>query len=48
MRNILMTVMLLLVVILMFTNVIAGTTGIRQQIEQRGAQAVTDIGAVNP
>lgn len=48
MRNILMTVMLLMVVVGMFVNIISGGTGIRQQIENRGIEAVTDIGEVSP
>lgn len=48
MRNILMTVMLLMVVVVMFVNIISGGTGIRQQIENRGIEAVTDIGEVSP
>jgi uncharacterized membrane protein len=48
MRNILMTVMLLMVVVLMFVNIISSSTGIRQEIENRGTEAVTDIGEVNP
>lgn len=48
MRNILMTVMMLMVVIVMFVSVVSGSSGIRQQIEQRGSQAVIEIGTVSP
>lgn len=44
MRNILMTVMLLIVVVIMFNNVIAKSgTGTRAQIEEHGNTANTTI-----
>lgn len=43
MRNILMTVMLLMVVALLFTTIVSGAGGIRAQIETQGDNAVDDI-----
>jgi hypothetical protein len=48
MRNILMTVMLLMVVVLMFTNIITSEEGIRAQIELKGSEASQDISGLNP
>jgi hypothetical protein len=49
MRNILMTVMMLMVVILMFVNIVShDTTGIREQIELKGTDAFNDISALSP
>lgn len=48
MRNILMTVMMLMVVVLMFVNVVSSDTGLRKGIEERGVDAITEINAVNP
>lgn len=49
MRNILVTVMMLIVVALMFTNIIAAKgTGTRAEIEQQGSTANTNIGALAP
>ncbi|CAM4477784.1 MULTISPECIES: hypothetical protein [Paenibacillus] len=49
MRNILMTVMLLVVVILLFNSIIAKDgTGTQAQIETQGNAANTKIGAINP
>lgn len=49
MRNILMTVMLLVVVIVMFNTIIAqDTTGTRSQIESQGNAANTRIGTLLP
>jgi hypothetical protein len=49
MRNILMTVMLLVVVVLLFNEVIAkDSTGTQAQIETQGNAANTKIGAINP
>jgi len=49
MRNILMTVMLLVVVVLLFNSVIAqDSTGTQAQIESQGSSANTRIGALNP
>lgn len=49
MRNILMTVMLLIVVVLMFNKVIADQdSGTKKQIELQGGNANTRIGALNP
>ena len=49
MRNILMTVMLLVVVIVMFNTIIAqDTTGTRSQIESQGNAANTRIGSLLP
>ena len=49
MRNILMTVMLLVVVVLMFNSIIAQDgTGTQAQIESQGNAANTRIGALNP
>jgi hypothetical protein len=49
MRNILMTVMLLVVVILMFNAIITqDSTGTQSQIESQGNAANTKIGALSP
>ncbi|WP_286894019.1 hypothetical protein [Thermobacillus sp.] len=49
MRNILMTVMLLIVVVLMFNTIIADPNGgTKRQIEIHGNNANTRIGALNP
>lgn len=49
MRNILMTVMLLIVVVLMFSNIIAkNDTGTRAQIEKHGTNANTQIANLVP
>jgi hypothetical protein len=49
MRNILMTVMLLIVVVLMFNTIIANPTGgTKVLIEQHGSNANSRIGALNP
>lgn len=49
MRNILMTVMLLIVTALLFTNIINdGTTGIRRNIETKGDTANTNITNLAP
>ncbi|ALS29616.1 hypothetical protein ABEV74_17105 [Paenibacillus cisolokensis] len=49
MRNILMTVMLLVVVIFLFNNIIAkDTTGTRAQIQSQGNAANTSIGTLVP
>jgi hypothetical protein len=49
MRNILMTVMLLVVVILLFNAIVTkDTTGTQAQIETQGNAANTKIGAISP
>lgn len=49
MRNILMTVMLLVVVIVLFNSIIAkDTTGTSSQIEAQGSAANTKIGELLP
>jgi hypothetical protein len=48
MRNILMTVMLLMVVVLIFVNVVSSPGGLRSQIEQKGRDAITDIISLTP
>ncbi|WP_162848529.1 hypothetical protein [Paenibacillus nanensis] len=49
MRNILMTVMMLVVVIVIFNSIIAqDTTGTRSQIESQGNAANTRIGSLRP
>ncbi|WP_162839319.1 hypothetical protein [Bacillus sp. FJAT-28004] len=49
MRNILMTVMMLVVVIVLFNSIIAkDKTGTSSQIETQGAAANTKIGALLP
>ena len=48
MRNILMTVMMLMVVVLMFVNIVSSGSGIRHEIEERGTEAVTDISTLSP
>jgi uncharacterized membrane protein len=47
MRNLLMTVMMLIVVALMFTNIVSSTGGLRQQIETQGTAANGDIAALS-
>lgn|GEM_PF-410293 len=49
MKNILMTVMLLVVVVLLFNSIIAQDgTGTKAQIQNRGTSANTQIGNINP
>lgn len=49
MRNILMTVMLLVVVVVLFNSIIAkDTTGTRSQIETQGNAANTKINVLIP
>lgn len=49
MRNILMTVMMLVVVIVIFNSIIAqDTTGTRSQIQSQGNAANTRIGSLVP
>lgn len=49
MRNILITVMMLIVVALMFNGIIANdTTGTRARIESQGTSANTTIGSMTP
>jgi hypothetical protein len=49
MRNILMTVMLLIVAALLFTNIINdGSTGIRRNIESKGNTANANITSLAP
>ncbi|MFC5530850.1 hypothetical protein [Cohnella yongneupensis] len=49
MRNILITVMMLIVVALMFNSIIANdTTGTRAQIEKHGTTANTTLGSITP
>lgn len=49
MRNILMTVMLLIVVALMFNSIIADdTTGTKARIEAKGTSANQAIGSMQP
>ncbi len=47
MRNILMTVMMLIVVALMFTNVVTNSGGLRERIESQGTTANSDIAALD-
>lgn len=49
MRNILMTVMMLIVTALLFTSIVNnGTTGLRWNIQSKGTAANTDITALTP
>lgn len=49
MRNILITVMMLIVVALMFNNIVAqDNTGTRDRIELQGTTANASIGALSP
>ncbi|MFC6333877.1 hypothetical protein ACFP56_14715 [Paenibacillus septentrionalis] len=49
MKNILMTVMLLVVVVLLFNNIIAREgTGTKAQIQSQGDAANVRIGNINP
>lgn len=48
MRNILMTVMMLVVVVLLFNTIISkDTTGTKAQIESQGSSANTKIGTLS-
>jgi hypothetical protein len=46
MRNILMTVMLLMVVALLFTTIVANPGGVREQINTQGDSAIDAIEAL--
>lgn len=46
MRNILITVMMLVVVVVMFTGIINGEDGVKQQIQQQGTNASEEIGSI--
>ncbi|WP_164716372.1 hypothetical protein [Paenibacillus whitsoniae] len=49
MRNILITVMMLIVVALLFTSIINdGSTGVRRNIATHGTRANADITALQP
>jgi hypothetical protein len=49
MRNILITVMMLIVVALMFNGIVANdTTGTRARIETHGTTANTTLGSMTP
>lgn len=49
MKNILMTVMLLVVVVLLFNNIVAKEgTGTKAQIQTQGENANTRIGSISP
>jgi hypothetical protein len=49
MRNILVTVMMLIVVAFLFTSIVNdGSTGLRRNISTHGTQANTDITALRP
>jgi len=49
MRNILMTVMLLIVVVVMFNNIVSQpNTGMRARIETHGNSANAQIGSMTP
>lgn len=49
MRNILVTVMMLIVVALLFTSIVNnGGTGLRGNIQNKGNSANTDITALQP
>ncbi|WP_409342606.1 hypothetical protein [Paenibacillus sp. MBLB4367] len=49
MRNILVTVMMLIVVALLFTSIVNNSgTGIRANIQTKGSTANTDINALQP
>lgn len=48
MRNILITVMMLIVVALMFTSIVAKDDGLRQQIERKGNTANSAITGLTP
>lgn len=43
MRNILVTVMMLVVVVVLFMSIINGDAGIKAEIEEQGRQAITQI-----
>lgn len=46
MRNLLMTVMMLIVVALLFTNIVSSPNGLRDQIQSQGEKANDDIAAL--
>ncbi|CAM3379414.1 hypothetical protein [Marinicrinis lubricantis] len=48
MRNILMTVMMILVVVLLFVNIVSGTGGVKEQIQTQGTNAKTKISSLTP
>lgn len=49
MRNILITVMMLVVVVILFNGIVSkDTTGTQAQIETQGNAANTKIGLINP
>ncbi|GEM_PF-2253145 len=48
MRNLLMTALMLMVVVLMFIQIVSGDGAIREQIETKGSDAVTQISSVTP
>lgn len=43
MKNILITVLMLMVVVFMFVTIISGSGGIQDQIEQKGLDAIDTI-----
>ncbi|GIQ71017.1 hypothetical protein [Xylanibacillus composti] len=48
MRNLLMTALMLMVVVLMFIQVVSGSGGLRDQIEAKGSDAIAQISNVTP
>jgi hypothetical protein len=48
MRNILITVMMIIVVALLFTSIVGGAGGIRTNIQTHGTTANTDIRNLAP
>lgn len=48
MRNILMTVMMILVVILLFNSIVTGSGGIRNEIQDQGTTVVQQIKSLSP
>lgn len=48
MRNILITAMMIMVVVLLFINIVTSPDGIRDQIEQQGTNAIDDIRGLAP
>lgn len=47
MRNILMTVMMILVVIFLFTNIVTDSGGIKDQIEEHGTSAKNHLSGLS-
>lgn len=47
MRNILITAMMLVVVVLLFVNIVFASGGIKSQIESKGRDAINQLSGLN-